>query len=57
MNSNKLWGIIYIILGSIAAIILGIVMIEYGKTRTIDCEKLEKKDMIPKQCEKGEQNE
>lgn len=54
MNSNKLWGIIYIILGSVMAILIGMIMFEINKPRVVDCEKIEKQDMLPKQCKKGE---
>lgn len=52
--NNKVWAIIFIVLGSLVAVTTGLCMFEYSRTREVDCEKIDKEDMLPKQCKEGE---
>lgn len=58
--SDKIWTIVYIVLGSIIAIMVGYILISISPLRSVDCEKVmsQRSDNnyvpLPKQCEKGE---
>lgn len=51
---DNIWEIVYIVLGGILAVVIGLCMFEYNRTRVVDCERIEKRDMLPKQCKEGE---
>ena len=57
---DEFWTIVYIVLGSIIAVIVGYILVSLMPLRSVDCEKVIQQQSdnnyvpLPKQCEKGE---
>lgn len=57
---DNFWSIVYIVLGSIVALMVGYILISISSSRSVDCERVtiqhgdNSYKPLPKQCEEGE---